>query len=105
MEQKKKVVYIAGRISGVPEYKEAFARVEEELQSLGLAVLNPARLPSDLGRERAMRICMAMIDEADVVYFRPGWNMSVGAQLEMAYCKYTGKKYATQIHGLVGVVL
>lgn len=96
----KKVVYLAGRISGAPDYKEQFAEAARQVEALGFAVLNPAALPPELGNERAMKICTAMIDQADVVYFLPGWARSVGAQLEMAYCKYTGKAHTAKLEAL-----
>jgi len=39
-----------------------------------------------------MRIDLAQIDTADVVYFLKGWENSKGARLEHAYCEYIGKK-------------
>lgn len=96
----KRVIYIAGRITGVPEYWKAFEQAEDELTARGFIVLTPTRLPWNLDNERAMKICLAMIDQADAVYFLPGWNLSVGANLEMAYCKYTGKPHATKIESL-----
>ena len=96
----KKVVYLAGRISGDPYYKENFAEAARQVEALGFAVLNPAVLPAELGNARAMKICTAMIDQADVVYFIPGWTKSVGSQLEMAYCKYTGKGHTTKLEAL-----
>jgi len=98
--KEKKVIYIAGRITGVPKYWEAFEKAEDELTAMGFIVLTPTRLPYNLSNEKAMKICLAMIDQADAVYFLPGWNQSVGANLEMAYCKYTGKPYVTRIEGL-----
>ena len=41
-----------------------------------------------------MKICFAMIDVADEVYFLPDWEESGGAQLEKAYCDYIGKPYS-----------
>lgn len=98
--EKKKVIYIAGRITGVPNYWEDFEKAEEELTAMGFTVLTPTRLPHDLDNEKAMKICLTMIDQADAVYFLPGWNLSVGANLEMNYCKYTGKTHTTSIKSL-----
>ena len=73
----KKVIYIAGPITGVPRYWEAFETAE-----------------------KAMRICLAMIDAADAVLFLPGSSRSRGASLEHRYCEYTGKPWARSIKEL-----
>ena len=97
----KKVIYIAGPITGVKNYWEAFEKVDDELTSMGFVVLTPSRLPWNLSNDRAMKICLAMIDQADAVYFLPGWSRSVGANLEMTYCKYTGKPHYTKLEELI----
>lgn len=91
--KEKKVVYIAGPITGVVEYWKAFEDAEDKLEAAGYVPLSPARLPWNLGDDKAMPICLAMINAADAVCFLPGWGRSVGAQLEMAYCKYTDKPH------------
>ena len=98
--ENKKVIYIAGPITGVERYWEAFEKVEDDLTARGFIALTPTRIPSNLANEKAMKICLAMIDQADAVYFMPGWTESRGACLEMDYCKYTGKHYATKIESL-----
>lgn len=47
----KKVIYIAGPITGVPCYWEAFEDAEDELIALGYIPLSPAHMPSGLERE------------------------------------------------------
>lgn len=95
MEQKK-VVYIAGPITGVTNYWEAFERAEDDLSGLGYIPLSPARLPEGMSPRRYMRICFAMIDAADAVLFLEGSERSDGALLEARYCKYTGKPAVEQ---------
>ncbi len=90
----KKVIYIAGPITGVENYWEAFERAAEDLEGLGYIALNPARLPQGMTNSQCMRICFAMIDSADAVLFLEDWRRSNGANLEAAYCEYTEKPVA-----------
>lgn len=96
----KKVIYISGPITGVPNYGEAFEQVEDDLASLGYAVLSPAKLPQGMSNEQYMKICLAMLDSADGVFFLPGWTKSKGAMLEWAYCQYVGKTHGTTVEFL-----
>lgn len=84
-------VYIAGKITGDPDYHEKFSEVKSFLESRGHTVLSPAVLPEGMSRADYMRICLAMIDSADVVGFLPDWTDSDGARLEREYCSYTEK--------------
>ena len=88
-----KIVYIAGPITGVEKYWEAFEAAEEELRGKGYITLLPSRLPEGMTNAQYMRICLAMIDVADWVYFLPGSMKSRGARLELDYCLYTEKPY------------
>lgn len=62
------------------------------LEEEGHIVLNPAVLPEGLNKADYMRICMAMIDSADVAAFLPDYRDSYGAQLEFNYCEYTERE-------------
>lgn len=99
--EKKKIVYIAGPITGVPNYWEPFEKAEDELTASGYIVLTPTRLPFNIDNASAMKICLAMIDQADAVYFLPGWNTSIGANFEMHYCKYFGIPHFTKLEDLI----
>ena len=85
-------VYIAGPITGDPNYKAKFQLAQRALELEGKTVISPAVLPEGMTPADYMRICFAMIDSADVVAFLPGWNQSKGASLEHAWCQYTGKQ-------------
>lgn len=86
-----KVIYIAGPITGVPNYREAFQDAEAELRAGGFDVLNPTCLPLGLEHGQYLHIDKAMIDVADVVLFLPGWQDSKGASEEMDYCHRINK--------------
>jgi len=83
--------YIAGKITGDPGYREKFEIGKRDLEQDGLIVLNPAELPEGLSGGDYMRICISMIECADVVYFLPDWYESSGAKLEHDLCLYIGK--------------
>lgn len=98
MQTFKKTVYIAGPITGVPNYWEAFERAEDAITGRGYAVLSPAKLPHGMTKAQYMRICFAMIDCADAVFFLPGWSSSEGATLERDYCFYTDKPFSSKFN-------
>lgn len=86
-------IYIAGKITGDPNYKDKFANMESELLKMpGTVIINPAKLPQGLTPADYARICFAMIDSSDIAAFAPDYKESSGALLEMQYCKYVGKK-------------
>lgn len=87
----KKTIYIAGPITGVKNYWEAFEKAEEMVEGLGYTALTPSRLPKGMTNAQYMRICLGMIDSSDAVLFLPRWEHSPGAQLEHDYCRYTDK--------------
>ena len=83
--------YLAGKITGDPNYQEKFRQAQEDLERQGVTVLSPACLPEGMRAADYMRICLAMIDSADVVAFLPDYKESRGAQLEWSWCRYVGK--------------
>ena len=88
----RKVAYIAGKMTGLPDKGRAsFMAAEQLLTGKGYTVLNPARLPDDMPPERYMPICMAMIDQADELVLLGSWLASPGAQLEREYAAYQRK--------------
>ena len=79
-------VYIAGKITGLANYKELFNEKEHELKTMGYTVMNPSILPyPGFNHDEYMHICKAMIDVCDWVYFLDNWHESQGASIEMSY--------------------
>jgi hypothetical protein len=80
-------VYIAGKITGFPNYKMHFNMVEEGLKSKGHAVMNPARMTDGFLYEEYMKVCFAMIDVCECVYLMDNWMDSPGARREKEYAE------------------
>lgn len=81
-----KVIYIAGPMTGKENYNRAtFNYAESSLSAEGYIVLNPARLPIGMPDKSYLPICMAMLEQADMVYCLEGWKESEGARAEIAY--------------------
>ena len=85
-------VYIAGKITGDPEYRKKFKAAATDIARGSHIPLNPADLPKGMRPKDYMCICFAMIDVADLVVFLPDAKDSAGARLEKAYCEYIGKE-------------
>jgi nucleoside 2-deoxyribosyltransferase len=89
-------VYIAGKITGLTDFKEKFQAAEDWLKKRGHIVMNPAILPSGFEYEEYMAICFAMIDACDVVCMLINWADSPGATRERTYAIESGKLIAYQ---------
>ena len=87
-------IYIAGKITGDRKYKAEFREAAKTLEVLGHVVLNPATLPDGLEQVDYMRICLAMLEAADLAVFLPDYQESAGAMVEWAWCQRTGKDCA-----------
>lgn len=78
-------IYVAGKITGLDNFKEVFQEAEDTLKAEGYTVMNPAILPPGFTQEECMHVCYAMIDICDGVYMLSNWKDSVGANLEHDY--------------------
>ena len=94
-------IYIAGKITGDPDYREKFNAAAEALAGEGHTVLNPATLPEGLSRAEYMQICFQMIFAADMVVFLEDFIESKGAMLEYSLCNYIGKEMEFPLRTIV----
>lgn len=102
--KRRKLVYIAGPITGVAKYWEPFEKMAEEVRAAGYIPLIPTWQPTGLSNAQYMRMCMAMLDAADAVLLLPGWRDSIGATIEAAYAGYVGKPVTESIEKLREVI-
>ena len=83
-------LYLAGPITGVPDYKERFAEAERDF-SEHYDVINPARILDGVDDRDCLPLCLRLIDRSDSVVLLPGWRSSMGAVTEALYAVRQGK--------------
>ena len=87
-------IFISGKITGDPNYKEKFAKAEQWLTDHNFVVLNPAKCPRGMNIGDYMFIGLTMLQSADWVYMLKDWEDSRGARIEHEYASYVGKHIA-----------
>ena len=89
-------VFLSGPISSRLEtYKAEFDDAARIVSEAGHLPLNPATLPIGMENRDYMRICLAMLDSADLLLQLPGWGKSAGAIAERTVAMKTGVESLT----------
>lgn len=84
-------VFLSGPItSRLETYKAEFDDAARIVSEAGHLPLNPATLPIGMEQRDYMRICLAMLDSADLLLQLPGWGESTGAIAEHNVAMKTG---------------
>ena len=98
-------VYISGKITGDPTYKEKFEKAEKYIKSLGHIPINPAKLdevmPKDAEYIEYMMMCRLLVELSDAVYVLNGYEESKGAAYELALAKHFDKKIVIEGEKLI----
>lgn len=88
----KGIVYLSGPISGHEDtYHYDFHLAQRLVREAGYTALSPDVLPTGLLEKDYMRVALSMLEAADVLVYLKGAMSSVGAQIEIALAKRTGK--------------
>ncbi|MGP1459236.1 MAG: DUF4406 domain-containing protein [Treponema sp.] len=87
-------IYIAGKITGNPDYKAQFAQAEAQLLEKGHSVMNPARLLvcREFTYADYITVSQAMQSVCHAVFFLPNWKDSSGAIAEYDHAFKTRQK-------------
>lgn len=85
-------IYIAGKITGNPNYKEQFAAAEKKLKAEGHQVINPTWKPEGLPYKQYIDMGLMELQQCDVIYLLSNWKDSKGARMEYIYALTVGLK-------------
>jgi hypothetical protein len=90
---KKEKIYIAGKVTGDPRYKEKFEacakHLEEELGWKRENIVNPAQeVPEGTPWLKAMWKCLKLLKGCGWVAMLPDWRESRGARIEHWYAQF-----------------
>lgn len=87
-------IYISGKITGDPNYKEKFAAAEQEIKDgveVKANIINPAKLPADKKTWlEYMQRDIKLLMDCDAIFMMKGWRHSKGARLERYIAKALG---------------
>ena len=81
-----KVVYIAGPITGVANYKEPFEEAAKKIKAMGFIPITPTWQPQGRQYKHYIDECLSILRDVDAAVFLPGWQNSNGAAFEYGYC-------------------
>lgn len=93
-------IYIAGPITGHPDYRKRFERAEKKVREAGHLPMHSAGLPGGFEHWEYLYICDAMIDRCDGLLMLRGWKESKGAVHEYLYALEQGKKAYFRVRDL-----
>ena len=89
-------IYISGPITNVIDYKEKFARAEQNLKAKypDAEIINPTVLDKlPLTYDEYMELDLRLLGMCEGIYMLKGWEDSKGANREYGYALAKGKTF------------
>ena len=89
-------IYISGPITNVLDYKEKFARAEQNLKAKypDAEIINPTVLDKlPLTYDEYMELDLRLLGMCEGIYMLKGWEDSKGANREYGYALAKGKTF------------
>jgi len=85
-----KTIYLAGPITGEPNWKEVFGKAAQDLASIDYIILNPAEIAKLVDTQLVLPTyrdyfstgLLMMVKNADAICMLPNWESSPGARAE-----------------------
>jgi hypothetical protein len=88
---KKKTIYICGKVTGGPNYRQKFKDEDARLFSLGYETVDPTSfISANEDWQKAMRIAIRALLLCDGVSLLPDWKKSKGAKIETRLARELG---------------
>lgn len=82
----KKKIYIAGKVTGLPELEVIikFAAAKKAIEDMGFEVVNPVEVVKNFNTpwNEAMKLCITALLDCNCMVLLPCWKDSKGARLE-----------------------
>lgn len=89
---KKQRIYLSGKITGYPDYRQVFDAAEQAVTRKGVKVLNPARMwgifqPIFDGLPYSVQLILdlCVLASCDKIAYLPNWKYSNGALVEHSF--------------------
>lgn len=93
-------VYLSGKITGNPNYKQDFQRVESLFDKDKHTIINPAGLgevlKGETRHEDFMDVCFHLLATCDHIVMIDGWEESRGANQEYGFARCEGMAIYTE---------
>lgn len=83
-------IYIAGPITGVPDYADRFNKYRKlvrEVAPYSEIICPHDFVPSDADWHDAIDMCINVLCQCDMIIMMPGWESSQGATVEHDFAK------------------